>query len=224
MTSGGDGARTLSPVLAEAIAERLPMPRSRTSAGRPQCVWSSPIASRKRRVRRRWATRGDPGASRPVRREARGAGYGLRVAEVLRVVGTGNRPALDAILAAALVAVGDWDGAMEMFGLIYRNAAGAPLDAAIAWRFGALLYLRSDIEAAHEVLSAAYREGSGTSDDALVAAWLSSTLWGRGEVEDAANVADVALRKAEAAVTPPRAPPRTSPPLSLRPAGERGTE
>ncbi len=85
-------------------------------------------------------------------------GYGSRVAEVLRDLGTGDDLGLDTILAQALVAVGDWDGAMDVFRAIQRSAAGARLPAAIAWRFGALLYLRSDFEGAQEVLSAAYSE------------------------------------------------------------------
>ena len=203
VTSGADGARTLSPVLAEAVSQRLPVAavedlRLQTAMWFEQsdrleealeCTVAGPrgeVVSLLGRCGERLVARG----------------YGLRVAEVLRDVGTGNDLALDAILAAALVAVGDWDGAMEVFGLIQRNAGGAPLDAAIAWRFGALLYLRSDIEAAQEVLSAAYSESSVTSDGALVAAWLSSTLWGRGEVDDAAKVADVALRQAEACGDP----------------------
>ncbi len=134
--------------------------------------------------------------------------------------GGGRDPELDPILAQALVAGGDWDGAMEVFGAIQRRAAAQPLSAAIAWRLGALLYLRSDFDGAQAVLAAAYTEGQGTSDDALVAAWLSATLWGRGQGDEADRVADVSLcAKQRPAAIPPRAPPRTSPPLWPQPAG-----
>ena len=200
VASGEHAGRTLSPVLADAVAEQLPpaeadVLRERTVAwleqsGRLEEALECAVAGSR------------PQALSLVTRCGErliAGGYGLRVSEVLRELGTGADARLDAILAQALVAVGDWDGAIEMFGAIRRNAAGAPLTAAIAWRFGALLYLRSNTDAAQEVLFAAYREeGPGTSDDALVAAWLSSALWGRGDAEEAERVAQVALRRAEA--------------------------
>ncbi len=77
------------------------------------------------------------------------------VAEVLRDLCTGGDAVLDTVLAQALVAIGDWDGAIEMFEAIRRRAQGAPLPVGIAWRFGALLYLRSETNAAEHVLLAA---------------------------------------------------------------------
>ncbi len=82
---------------------------------------------------------------------------------------------------------------MEVFAAVQRRASGEPLPAATAWRFGALLYMRSDMEAAEQVLSAAHIDGPGTSDDALVSAWLSSVLWGKGEIDRAAATAEIAL-------------------------------
>ena len=125
-------------------------------------------------------------------------GYAARVAEILGDLGTGRDLHLDTIRGEALVSVGDWDGAMEVFGAIQRRTAGAPLDASTAWRFGALLYLRGELEDAQEVLAGAFRNLPGTADDALVSAWLSSNLWGQGNVEQAEAKAEVALRQAEA--------------------------
>ncbi|MBV9309612.1 MAG: tetratricopeptide repeat protein, partial [Solirubrobacterales bacterium] len=198
VASGDQSALTLSPVLVEAVAERLP-------AGDAEALRERAVAWLERCDRLEEAL--ECAAAGPPRQalallERCGErlvtrGYGSRLAEVLRAIGTGGDLALQTILAQALVAVGDWDAAMEEFRLI-RQAASASLTAGVAWRFGALLYLRSDFETAREVLSAAYSESAGTKDQALVAAWLSSTLWGHGEVPEAESVAEVALRQAEA--------------------------
>ncbi len=202
VASGEHGARALSPVLSGAVAERLELAdaediRRRTAAwlegaGRLEEALECAVAGSRGEAVSFLARCGHGLVTR---------GYGSRVAEALRDLGTGGDPALDAVLAEALVAVGDWDGALEVFGAI-RRGSDAPLPAAIAWRFGALLYLRSETEAAWEVLSAAYRDGPGSSDDALVAAWLSSTLWGRGENEQAERTAEVALTQAQASGDP----------------------
>jgi ATP/maltotriose-dependent transcriptional regulator MalT/DNA-binding SARP family transcriptional activator len=124
-------------------------------------------------------------------------GGGARVAEILSRIGTGNEPTLNGVLGEALQAVGDWDGAMETFGVLRREAAGGRLAPELAWRYGALLYLRGDSTTALEVLSAGHVTGDGSADDALVSAWLSSTLWSRGDSQQAERVASIALRQAE---------------------------
>jgi DNA-binding SARP family transcriptional activator len=120
------------------------------------------------------------------------------VAEMLRELGAERDLELDTIRAEALMSTGDWDGAVELFRTIQARTGGEPLPPATAWRFGALLYLRSDIDAALAVLSAAHTDGSGSSDDALVSAWLGAALWSRGDVDEAERAATVALRQAEA--------------------------
>ena len=199
VASGDHGALTLSPVLAESVADSVPVAEAE-DLRRRTAVWFEGCNRLEEALECAVAGPRPEALSLLGRCGERlvARGYGSRVAEVLRDLGTGGDVGLDTILAQALVAVGDWDGAMEVFRAIQRTAADAPLAPAIAWRFGALLYLRSDIEAAQKVLSAAYSEDSGTSDDVLVAAWLSATLWGRGEVGEAESVADVALRQAEA--------------------------
>ncbi len=199
VASGELGSRALSPVLAEAVKERLPVGdaeelRRQTAAWFEQrdrleealeCVTAGPRGEVQSLIQR------------CGERLIAQAG-GLRVAEVIRDLGPGEDLVLNTLLAQALVAAGDWDGAMEVFAAIQRDAGSAPLAAPVAWRLGALLYLRSEFEAAEDVLSAAYSEDARTRDDALVAAWLSSTLWGRGEVDRGELVAAVALRQAEA--------------------------
>jgi ATP/maltotriose-dependent transcriptional regulator MalT/DNA-binding SARP family transcriptional activator len=201
--SGEHGARTLSPVLAEAVADRLAAAEAE-DLRRRATAWYERHGHLEEALE--CAAAGPRGEALSLVERCGnalvGRGSGSRVAEVLGDVGTGDDLAIDAILAEALVAVGEWDAAMEVFGAIRRRAAGAPLTAGVAWRFGALLYLRSEFDAAQEVLSVAYDESSVTSDDALVAGWLSSTLWGRGEVEEAERVADVALRQAESSRDP----------------------
>ena len=125
-------------------------------------------------------------------------GYGARVADVVRSVGIGDVPGLGAILGEALQSVGDWDGAMETFGRVHREAPGGRLEPQVAWRFGALLYFRGESALALEVLSSADVVGDDRpADDALVSAWLSSTLWSRGESGRAAQAAATALAQAE---------------------------
>ena len=195
VASGEHGARTISPVLAEAVTERFPAEQLRHEL----------VACLERRDRLDEALECAVGGPRGEARSLLARcgerlverGYGLRVAEFIRDLNATGDRALETILAQALVATGDWDGAMEAFEAVRREAQGAPLTPAVAWRFGALLYLRSDIEAAREVLTAAYSELDATADDALVAAWLSSTLWARGDTDEAGRVADVALRQAE---------------------------
>jgi ATP/maltotriose-dependent transcriptional regulator MalT/DNA-binding SARP family transcriptional activator len=200
VASGEHGARTLSPVLADAVTERLPAEELRHEI----------IASLERRDRLDEALEcavGGPREEALSLLERCGErlverGYGLRVAEVIRNLDAAEDGALETVLAQALVATGDWDGAMEVFEAVRRDAEGAPLAPAVAWRFGALLYLRSDIESAREVLTAAYDERASTANDALVAAWLSSTLWVHGETDEAGRVAEVALRQAQGSGEP----------------------
>jgi ATP/maltotriose-dependent transcriptional regulator MalT/DNA-binding SARP family transcriptional activator len=200
VASAEHGARTLSPVLADAVTERLgaeelrqkivaSLERRDRLAEALECAVAGPRAEALSLLERC--------GERLVER-----GYGLRVAEVISGLDALGDRTLETILAQALVAIGDWDGAMEVFESVRREAEGAPLAAAVAWRFGALLYLRSDIEAAREVLAAAYDELGATADDALVAAWLSSTLWVRGETDEAGRVAEIALRQAHVSGEP----------------------
>ena len=76
---------------------------------------------------------------------------------MLTRIGTGGNQRLEGILGEALVAVGDWDAAMDAFERVRRVAAHGGLAPEIAWRYGALLYLRGDSDTALEVLSAAER-------------------------------------------------------------------
>jgi ATP/maltotriose-dependent transcriptional regulator MalT len=202
VVSGEDGRRTLSPVLTGAVAERLAVTEAEEvrqqaaawfeSCGRLDEALECAVAGPAQEQLSFLARQGESLVAR---------GHASRVAQILRQLGTGDGVALDTILAAALVASGDWDGALEVFGSMQQNS-GTPLMPAVAWRFGALLYLRSDTEAAWEVLSAAFGGGPESADDALVAAWLSSTLWGRGQIEEAERIGSVALAQARASGDP----------------------
>ncbi|HWD85575.1 MAG TPA: tetratricopeptide repeat protein [Solirubrobacteraceae bacterium] len=200
--SGERDVRTLSPVLAGAVADRLAVAEA-AEIRQQAAAWLERSGRLDEAFECTLAGPADQQLSFLARQGEKlvTCGYGSRVAGVLRQLGTGDGVALDAVLAEALVAVGDWDGALDVFRAMQHNSR-APLTPAIAWRFGALLYLRSDTEAAWEVLEEAYRDGAGSSDDALVAAWLSSTLWGRGQIEEAESVAEVALAQAQASGDP----------------------
>jgi ATP/maltotriose-dependent transcriptional regulator MalT/DNA-binding SARP family transcriptional activator len=121
-----------------------------------------------------------------------------RLIEVLRRHGTGGALELDAVLAEALQAVGEWDAAIDLFSRMERSAESGGLPAAIAWRYGLLLYLRGHSEAAAATLTAAHDRARLGADDAMVSAWLSTTLWSQGQVEGADDLARAALRQARA--------------------------
>jgi len=125
-------------------------------------------------------------------------GYGARVAEVVRAVGTEGAPELEAILGEAMQSVGEWDDAIEAYRRARRMSPEGQIPLSVAWRFGALLYFRGDSAAALEVLGSVGSSGDAAgADGALVAAWLSSAHWSRGETEEAAPLASSALAAAD---------------------------
>jgi DNA-binding SARP family transcriptional activator len=125
-------------------------------------------------------------------------GAAARLIEVLRRRGTGGDPGLDAVLAEALQAVGEWDAAIDLFSRVQRATGPGGLPAGVAWRYGLLLYLRGQSEAAAATLAAASEPARLDADDAMVSAWLSTTLWSQGRLEAAAELASTALHQAGA--------------------------
>ena len=201
--SGERGELALSPVLSDVVADRLQAAQAGQLRHRA-VAWLEGAA----RLEDALECAADGSASQLVsllRRCGRRLvtdGYGSRVAEITADLGNVRDLDLDAIRAEALVAIGEWDAAMDLFGAIRRETAPDALPPPTAWRFGALLYLRGEIEAAEAVLSAAHTQEPGTPDDALVSAWLSSTLWGAGKIDEARRKAEVAVRQAEASRDP----------------------
>ena len=125
-------------------------------------------------------------------------GAAARVMEVLRGHGTGGDSALDAVLAEALQAVGQWDAAIDLFSRVERSGGPESLRAGIAWRHGLLLYLRGDSAAAAATLQAAHSPSRLGADDAMVSACLSTTLWSQGLIDAADDLARTALHQATA--------------------------
>jgi DNA-binding SARP family transcriptional activator len=125
-------------------------------------------------------------------------GAAARLIEVLRRHGTDGAPGLDAVMAEALQAVGEWDAAMDLFARLERTAGANGLPANVAWRYGTLLYLRGQSVAAAATLSAAHDPSGLGADDAMVSAWLSTTLWSQGQADGAEDMARIALRQAGA--------------------------
>ncbi len=125
-------------------------------------------------------------------------GTAARLIEVLRRHGFAGAAGLDAVMAEALQAVGEWDAAMDLFARVERSAGSLGLPAGVAWRYGTLLYLRGQSGAAAATLSAAHDPASTSADDAMVSAWLSTTLWGQGLPDRAEDLARTALRQAGA--------------------------
>lgn len=126
------------------------------------------------------------------------SGAAGRLIEVLRRHGTGAAPGLDAVLAEALQAVGEWDAAIDLFCRVERSKGSGGLPAGVAWRYGLLLYMRGQSGAAAATLSAAHDPARLSADDAMVSAWLSTTRWGQGRLGDAEDLARTALRQAGA--------------------------
>jgi DNA-binding SARP family transcriptional activator len=121
-----------------------------------------------------------------------------RLIEVLRRLGTGDDPGLDAVLAEALQAVGEWDAAMDLFSRVQHSTGTPGLPAGVAWRYGVLLYLRGQSAAAAATLAAAHNPAQLGADDAMVSAWLSTTLWSQGQPDAAGDLAATALHQAGA--------------------------
>jgi DNA-binding SARP family transcriptional activator len=126
------------------------------------------------------------------------SGAAARLIEVLRQHGTGGDPGLDAVLAEALQAVGEWDAALDLFSRVERSKGSGGLPVGVAWRYGLLLYLRGQSAAAAATLAAAHDPARLGADDAMVSAWLSTTLWSQGQVDAADDLARTALRQAGA--------------------------
>jgi ATP/maltotriose-dependent transcriptional regulator MalT/DNA-binding SARP family transcriptional activator len=203
VTRVGEDRPAMSPVLAEVVSGLLTATESnalREDAAR----WLESVdrLDEALECRRRGSTAEIRGLLERHGHTLVARGHGARVAEILRRIGTGDTPVLEGVLGEALQAVGDWDGAMATFDRLRRGVAGGRLDPKLAWRYGALLYLRGESVAALEVLSAAHTDGAGTADDALVSGWLSSAQWSRGDAAEAAVTASVALRQAEQARDP----------------------
>jgi ATP/maltotriose-dependent transcriptional regulator MalT/DNA-binding SARP family transcriptional activator len=125
-------------------------------------------------------------------------GAAARLIEVLRQHGTGGDPGLDAVLAEALQAAGEWDAAIDLFSRVEHARGADGLPPGVAWRYGGLLYLRGRTGAAAATLAAAHDPARLGADDAMVSAWLSTTLWSRGRADAAEDFARAALRQAEA--------------------------
>jgi DNA-binding SARP family transcriptional activator len=145
---------------------------------------------------------GPPGPARSfVRRSGptliRG-GAAARLVEVLRRHGTAGDAGLDAVLAEALQAVGEWDAALDLFTRIRRAGAAEALSASVGWRHGLLLYLRGQATAAAQTLRAVHDPSQMGADDAMASAWLSSALWNQGQADAAEDLAAIALRQATA--------------------------
>jgi DNA-binding SARP family transcriptional activator len=125
-------------------------------------------------------------------------GAAARLIEVLRRHGTGGDPGLDAVLAEAWQAVGEWDAAIDLFSRLESSRGSAGLPAGVAWRYGLLIYLRGQSGAAAAILTAAHDPARLGADDAMVSAWLSTTLWSQGQADAAEDLARTALHQAGA--------------------------
>ena len=98
-------------------------------------------------------------------------GAAARLVEVLRRHGTGGDSRLDAVLAEALQAVGDWDAAVDLFSRVEQSTGARGLPAGVAWRYGWLLYLRgqSGAFAAERFARQAEAQARATDDRAALA-------------------------------------------------------
>lgn len=223
VAAGERGASTVSPVLSHAVAGHLTTVEA-DELRRSATAWLEQ-AGRLDEALDCAAAGGGHDLVALLRRSGRrlvAAGHGARVAGLLRELGRGDDLELQTIHAEALVAAGDWDGAMQLFGDIERRAPQGRLEPAAVWRYGALLYLRGETEAARRLLSAALDQSARTSDAALISAWLSTTQWGRGEICDAARMAAVALAQADASGEPSaRAAAHVAVALAAAAAGDR---
>jgi ATP/maltotriose-dependent transcriptional regulator MalT/DNA-binding SARP family transcriptional activator len=98
---------------------------------------------------------------------------------------------LERVRAEALRASGDWDGALATFQ--HLAPGGGPLDPALAWRWGLMLYLLGQSADALSVLERASLRAGCVADDAQTMAWLSTLHWSRGEIDKARDLASEAI-------------------------------
>jgi DNA-binding SARP family transcriptional activator/Tfp pilus assembly protein PilF len=100
-------------------------------------------------------------------------------------------PGSERLYGDALLAQGDWAGALAAFG----RAGGEHerLASGLAWRIGLIHYLRGDLDGASATFERAELDGTAAADDALVLAWSASVSWVRGEAERARVAAERAL-------------------------------
>jgi len=195
--AGAPGYYRLSPVLAGAVAALDGV--AEVEAGRERVARWLEDKSRLEQALECHANGGREGAWSFLRRHGPTlvrTGAAARVIEILRSHGTGEDPALDAVLAEALQAVGEWDAAIDLFSRVQHSSGSRGLPAGVAWRYGVLLYLRGQSVAAATTLAAAHDPARVGADDAMVSAWLSTTLWSQGQVDAADDLAATALRQA----------------------------
>jgi DNA-binding SARP family transcriptional activator len=195
--AGDPGLYRLSPVLTDAVAALGGPAESATLRGQI-AAWLEEKARLEEALECHAA--GATDAARSFLRRRGPAlirhGAAARVIDVLRAHGTSGDPGLDAVLAEALQAVGQWDAAIDLFSRVERARGPEPLPAGVAWRYGVLLYLRGDSAAAATTLQAAHDPSRHGADDAMVSAWLSTTFWSQGVVETADDLARTALHQA----------------------------
>ncbi len=194
--AGAPGYYRLSPVLAGTLAE---LDGADVETGRKQVARWLEDNSRLEQALECHAEGGPDGARPFLRRHGPTlvrAGTAARVIEVLRHHGTGEDPALDAVLAEGLQAVGEWDAAIDLFSRVQHSSGSKGLPAGVAWRYGVLLYLRGQSAAAAATLAAAHDPARVGADDAMVSSWLSTTLWSQGQVDAADDLATTALHQA----------------------------
>jgi DNA-binding SARP family transcriptional activator len=197
--AGEPGCYRLSPVLTDAVAARA-VPAESAELRTRLADWLEDHARLEEALECHAV--GDADVARSFLRR-RGpalirAGAAARALEVLRAHGTGGDPDLDAVLAEALQAVGEWDAAIDLFSRVERSSKGGTLPPGVAWRYGVLLYLRGDSAAASATLTAAHDASALSADDAMVTAWLSTTYWNQGLVDAADDLARTALHQAAA--------------------------
>ena len=98
---------------------------------------------------------------------------------------------LGILWAESLQAVGRPDEAVERFAAIVPRLG--PIPSAVAWRLGALHYLRGDTDAANAVLERASLGAGRAADDAGCLAWTAAIEWSRGSRDAALDHAQRAL-------------------------------
>jgi ATP/maltotriose-dependent transcriptional regulator MalT/DNA-binding SARP family transcriptional activator len=199
LDAGDTDEYALSPVLADVVAERVP---AADAEGRRHLVaeWFEAQRRFEEALECRLSGPVEPTRALLVRRghDLVRLGGAARVAAALQGVGSGGDIRLDTILAEALQAIGQWDGAIDQFTRVERAAGADSLPPEAAWRYGVLLYMRGQTAKAVDTLTAAHAPAGTTADDAMVAAWLSTALWSRGDTDRASELAIIAVRQAGA--------------------------
>jgi len=196
-------ARRLVPLLAAAARDRWPLRDSERD--RLFCVAGDWYAAhgRKSEAIDAYYRCGRTAASATMLREhgptwVTAGGAATIAAAVTALPPEDRDPALRLLLGEALLLLGDDDRALAELSVLAASYDAGDMPAELAWRLGAVHYLRGDPRAAAAAFARGRLDVEDTAAEAMLLAWDVTASWMAGDAAGA-EIARRALRAAEAA-------------------------